>query len=136
MSAEAVLFPDPLTLAVAELRADYLAAGIDAEVHASVLDPLPDVWCQVQLVGGARRDAAVATARIAFVAWHAESDIDAAELASVTRALVGRWSSTVPEVQRVAEESGPVPLPDPTTGTPRYSFTAALDLRHSGVIPA
>lgn len=135
MSAEPVMFPDPVTLAVTALRADYVAFSIDAEVHAAVRDPRPDVWCEVQLVGGTRRDVAVVTARVAFVCWHT-TDVAAAALAARTRALVGRWSSTVPEVQHVAEESGPVPLPDPTTGVPRYSFTAALDVRHSGVLTA
>lgn len=133
--SEAVQFPDPVTLAVVALRDEYATYKVDAEVHAEVRDPRPEVWCHVQLVGGSRRDVAVATARIAFVTWH-RSDVAAAELAQITRACVGRWSSLLPQVQRVREEAGPVPFPDPDSGAPRYTFTAALDLRHAGVLTA
>ena len=55
--------------------------------------------------------------------------VDAAELAGTCRELLLAASGTLPLVRGVEEVTGPYPISDELTETPRYRFTVALTVR-------
>ncbi|WP_166140845.1 hypothetical protein [Nocardioides ochotonae] len=124
--AEAIVFPDPEALLVTHLR-----DALGVRVVTRVPNPRPDRFVRVVRVGGNRRNLVTDSAMVVVEAW-APDDVAASELARLARAYVGALEGETVGgafTRRVTEVAGPQNLPDPTSATPRYVFTVALDLR-------
>lgn len=126
--ADVPVFADAATVLCTRLRAALTGIGETATVHANVPDPRPSRFVHLHRVGGPRRDPVTDAPLMAFDAW-AQTDSDAALLAEKVRSLVGSMRGGSPAIHRTAEASGPIPLPDPESTQPRYTFTAEIAVR-------
>ncbi|WP_348245922.1 hypothetical protein, partial [Salmonella enterica] len=83
-----VTFPD-IAITLADYLAPALAArGVTVPVVAEVPDPRPDRFVRVVRIGGPRANLITDTPRVVAECWDL-SCAGAADLASVTRALIG-----------------------------------------------
>lgn len=127
---EPVLFPDAEALLVA-----YLGGLLAVPVSTKVPNPRPASFVRLRRVGGARRDLVTDSPVLVFECW-AATETEAERLAATARAHVGALEQTTVSgvyVRSVEEVGGPVPFPDPATDTPRYQFTARLNLKGSAL---
>ncbi|MCC3333591.1 hypothetical protein [Nocardia abscessus] len=122
-----VTFPD-IVITLADYLASALAArGVTDPVVAEVPDPRPDRFVRVVRIGGPRTNLITDTPRIVAECWDT-SGAGAAELASVTRALIVAAAPGYLGSAWVGKaiDRGVSYSPDPDTGTPRYLITAEL----------
>lgn len=137
MTPEVIVFPDTEELLRAYLERALPRYGYPVPVVVKIPDERPPSFVAVPRVGGTKKTLVTDGPTIGFQCWAAR-DKAASDLAQVVRALVhslpGTDSLGVP-VYRVQEFAGPVNLPESLSASPRYTFTAALDVRGRAVTP-
>lgn len=121
-----IVFPDAEGLLV-----DHLRDALSVPVSTKVPNPRPDTFVRLSRVGGLRRDFFTDSPMVVFEAWGA-TEVIAHDLGSEARsrvyALAGELLGET-QVYAVREVGGLQAYPDPATESPRYQFTASLDLR-------
>lgn len=125
MPRPVVKFPDAVFVVV-----EYLRAALSGPpVGSRVPDPMPPEFVRVQRIGGLRGPI-TDRPRIDVEAW-AETESRAWELSEDARAYVmamaGKRGETT--VSHVSEVSGPMWLPDASTGRPKYAFAVEFTTR-------
>ena len=100
-------------------------------VVVQVPNPRPDSFVQLIRTGGPRHDVVIDRAQITVQCW-APTTVAAAELAQTVRAHLGvihqaEHQATV--VYPPSELGGPANLPDPTSGSARYSWSVQIPVR-------
>lgn len=123
--AEALTFPDVEALLVGALR-----AVLDAPVYVTIPNPRPATFVRVVRSGGPSVGV-VDDALVTVEAW-APSTVAAAALARTVRAQLSALAYArlaTGDVIRVREAGGPANDPDPTSGSPRYSWTVEVRTR-------
>ena len=114
---EIVEFPDAV-----ENQLDYLAPLLTVDVKAIVPNPRPPQFVVVERVGGGALSVAHDSPLITYKCI-APTVGEAGALISRVRALVRAQPGFVNDL------GGPVFMPDPDDGLPRYQYTAQLLLR-------
>lgn len=125
-----VVFPDPEALLVA-----YLGGVLAVPVATKVPNPRPASFVRLARIGGNRRDLVTDMPVLVVECW-AASEPDASDLATLARAHVAALAQETVNgayVRSVEEVGGPVPFPDPVSGSPRYQFTVRLSLKGSAL---
>lgn len=100
-------------------------------VSSRVPNPRPETFVRLTRVGGGRRDLVTDSPMVVFECWSDDEDT-ASDLGALVRAHV--WAMRSEDVQgvsigRITEVGGLQAYPDPATETPRYQFTASIDMR-------
>ena len=116
-------FPD-----IEALVLSFLAARVDVPVHTSVPSERPPAFVLLWRNGGASSNRVVDRPQVTVEAWSQDS-VQASELAELCRSALLNDASTMPNVSRSTEISGPYSTTDETTETPRYRFTTQLTVR-------
>lgn len=116
-------FPDAEALVLS-----FLAGRVDVPVHTSVPSDRPAAFVLLWRNGGASSNRVVDQPQITVEAW-AKDSVEASELAERCRSALLNEASTIPNVSRATEISGPYSTTDETTETPRYRFTMQLTVR-------
>lgn len=128
MAAPLVVFPDAEQVVCVALT----DADLGVPVVVEVPNPRPARFVKVLRTGGDRRDLVTDNPLITIETWAATKEA-AADLAQLARAHVFAMRGTRPgdltTVYRIADAGGPVSLPDPATGSPRYTFTCSIAMR-------
>ena len=106
----------------------FLNTETGVPVHTTVPADRPARFIRMWRNGGAAINRVVDRAQVTVEAWSGDS-VDAAELAGTCRELLLAASGALPLVRRVEEVTGPYPISDDLTETPRYRFTVALTVR-------
>ncbi|SDP09205.1 hypothetical protein SAMN04515671_2918 [Nakamurella panacisegetis] len=136
MSAEILVAPDPIAVAVQYLAAEFAARELPVTVAGRIPNPRPARLIRVAVTGGPGRvSLVVASPILTFDCW-AESDPAASDLASLVAALVLAMPDryTGPAVLYSATElSFPAEQPDPDTGSPRYVWSAQVAMRAQAI---
>lgn len=131
MTKPVVVFPDAVFVVIQYLRA---ALG-DTPVYSRVPESRPAQFVRVERLGGLRSSLVTDRPRIDVECW-ADSEEAAEALMSRSRAhvlaMAGKRGETT--VYNVAEVSGPMWLPDSTSGQPRYSFAVEFSTRAIGTL--
>lgn len=123
-------YGDVTQVLLEHLRAGLAARGVTGLTSGSRYDadrPLDAPFLLVRRVGGSSPSLGVDVARMDVQVWH-RTEVQAHDLAALVRALVHQ-ARGVAQIRAVKETAGPVPIPDPDTGQPRYLMTADLTLR-------
>lgn len=125
MSAPYVLHDDATAVVIVVLEERLSGSGFaDVPVRSLVPSPRPEMFVRVRRVGGVAEGLVLDGALVA-VECYATGEDDAQDLAQVCRAilLASGGVHDAHQVVAVREASGPVPLPDPDSSQPRYTFT-------------
>jgi hypothetical protein len=120
-----IRFPDAV-----ELVCNYLRTALSGPpVGSRVPDPMPPSFVRVERIGGLR-GRLLDRPRIDVEAW-AETEGDAWALCEDARAYAMAMSGKRGEttVSNVSEVSGPMWLPDASTGRPKYAFAVEFTTR-------
>lgn len=120
-----VRFPDAVALVC-----DYLRTALSGPpVGSRVPDPMPRVFVRVERIGGLR-GLVTDRPRIDVEAW-ADTEAGAADLCEDARMYLLAMSGKRGEatVSKVSEVSGPMWLPDASTGRPKYAFAVEFTMR-------
>ncbi|MGW6754527.1 hypothetical protein [Streptomyces sp. NPDC055006] len=117
---------------------DYLRSALPGvAVYSRVPSPRPAEFVRVERLGGLRKSLILDRPRIDVECWSG-SEAGAEDLMQRVRAYVlamaGKRGTTT--VYDVAEVSGPMWLPDSTSGQPRYSFAVEFSTRGTEMEPA
>jgi hypothetical protein len=112
---------------------DALIELLDIGVTTEVPNPRPTTeFITSFIVGGHDRTLITERVRMSIECW-APTRERASTLASDARVAVMRLRGTITTggtcIYRVTVASRPVPLPDPLSGQPRFTFLAEFDLR-------
>jgi hypothetical protein len=137
MMTEVIVYPDAELITVNYLRAAFAtrsetyAAGV--RVGTVTTNPLVPPLIVIRRSGGIAefpRD----RPRVDATVWHT-SDSAAQNLAQLTRGLLHAMRGVVggTTVYRVEDFTGPIPIPDPDTGTPRWLLSVELSIRGTAV---
>lgn len=125
MAKPLVRFPDAVFVTIL-----YLRDRIKVPVYSRVPESRPPEFIRVERVGGVRSSLVTDRPRISVECW-SDSEENAEALMSLARthmlAIAGRHGDTT--VYRVSEVSGPMWLPDATSGQPRYAFAVEFSVR-------
>lgn len=123
----AILFPDPIPAVRTWLTSKI--AGVQVVQRRPPSAPVELV--QVVRTGGSRSHLVADGAQLTITCW-AGTDPASADLAGRVRAwllaMAGERVGTV-GVYRVTEVGGLYSNPDPDSGSPRHTFTVAVDVR-------
>lgn len=123
----AILFPDPIPTVRAWLAVKMPAVQVVQRRPAAA----PVELVQVVRTGGQRAHLVADDAQLTVTCW-AATDPASADLAARVRAwllaMAGEKVGTV-AVYRVAEVGGLYANPDPDSGSPRHTFTVAVQVR-------
>ena len=97
------------------------------KVSTRIPNPRPAELVRVQRIGGTRQNIVQERPLILIECWGASS-VSAFALASQVWGLIDALDDTTAQDAwfHAAELSSPVSLPDPSTASPRYQFTASL----------
>lgn len=125
--AEIVKFIDAPAAVCAYLRGSSLLAGI--YVGTVVPTTRPAEFFRVLRTGGIRETVRSEAAQITVEAW-AANESRAYDLLSTARALLNAADS---QIYGVREFAGPANLPDPATGSIRYTMTFQIRARGTAV---
>lgn len=133
-AVEVMVPPNATAEALAYLRAQLEALGDPAAVERQIPDPRPARLVKVAVAGGNRLDLVRYRAVLLVECWDERDDL-AHDLAAVCYGLlfVMPYRHNGAEVYKATEVAGLVPLPDPDTAAPRWTFTIALDFRASAL---
>lgn len=131
--AEAATFPDVELWATGYLRgaldarSEPYATGV--KVDHKVPSPIPTRLVQVRRDGGPQLNPVLEVARLTVNVW-AATEKDVTDLTSLVRALLAAAPGDG-AVKRVANTSGPSPVPD---STPRRTFVVELTIRRGSIL--
>jgi hypothetical protein len=128
---EVLVSADPVALLVVDLKAQYTARSVAAQVGSKVRDPRASTFTRLQLAGGSAD--VVSSQPMLIVECWAPTDTAAWDLASLTEGLVDSLPDRLGICSGVTNVGGPADSPDPDSGTPRYVFTKVLHLRKHAV---
>ena len=105
----------------------YLDPLLAAKVSTRIPNPRPVELVRVQRIGGTRQNIVQERPLILVECWGASS-VSAFTLASQVWGLLDALDDTTAQDAwfHAAELSSPVSLPDPSTASPRYQFTASM----------
>jgi hypothetical protein len=129
---EVIVFPDAASIVIAQVKSDFTARSITAEIGTKLPTPLPNVpFVRIFRTGGLDTHLVLDNAQLTIESY-AEDTGTAHDIAQLVRALVhsyrGKVLSGVP-IAAVQEFAGPQDFPDPLTNKPRYSFTIQVATR-------
>lgn len=131
---ELLIGADAEALLVTYLRAKLPTYFPSIVVATKVRNPRPSAFVQVIRSGGIERDPYTDAPLLVFHSW-ADTDVTANALARTVQALVkaspGEYLLSGFPVDRYVEAGGIQNNPDPDSASPRYSFSAQLDIRKS-----
>lgn len=137
MNRPPVAFADSVALTIRHLLDQLPDYGWDVPVRKNVPNPRPASFVRVIRSGGVSRDVVVDEAMLIIECW-ASTDEDAADLATVVRALLNAMHGTVvDDVQcyRVREVSGPADLPDGLSDQVRLTWMVTVETRGTELSP-
>jgi hypothetical protein len=128
--AEVITFPDATAEVLTYLRGQLATFGDTAAVDRKVPKPRPSRLVKVAVNGGQRLDLVRYRTLVTVECWDVRDDL-AHDLAAVCYGLLFAmpFRHNGAEVYRVDEAAGLVPLPDPDTDSPRFTFGVSVDLR-------
>lgn len=128
---ELIVFPDPVITVMAGITERIAEVDTAVPVTGWIPHPRPAEFVRVLRSGGAVDGLVIDDAYVLVEAW-AQSPARSAELAGHTRACVLAMAGTVVDgvtVYQVAENAGPVNLPDPESNQSRHTMTFVVSLR-------
>lgn len=128
---EILLTPDVEAAYQSFLRTSLAARGWTVKVASTVPTTRPEHMVKVTLTGGNTRNQVSHEAQVTVECWAPDS-VKASDLARLCHALTGSMAGAIFSgvwVRAVRLVGGPTFFPDPDTSTPRYQFTARLDVR-------
>lgn len=106
-------------------RSETYAAGVDMGNRKPAAFAPP--FIAVRRSGGVSDALIIDHPRVDVQVWHTD-DANAHDLAQLCRALLLAMTGTG-GVIRARDFTGPIPIPDPETASPRYLFTVQLAMR-------
>lgn len=106
-------------------RSESYVSGLELGTRKPT--PFTPPFIAVRRAGGVSDAIVLDHPRVDVQVWHA-TDQDAQDLAQLARALLLAMPGTG-GVIRARDFSGPTPIPDPETTSPRYLFTVELAMR-------
>lgn len=122
----AIIFPDAVATVITRLRTALPALTFCHEVP----NPRPDTFIRITRTGGPRANLVVDAAQLTVESWAPDVDTAATNAQAVRGRLNALTEQAVnPAVCYVEEFSGPAELPDPLSGSRRFTWTAAVHLR-------
>lgn len=125
---EQLTWPDAEAVVIGYLATALAASAFSAATVTNVKparSSLPLVL--VRRAGGVAEEV-FDRALVALQLWAATEE-SAADLTKLVRDLLRLMPTSVANVTRVAEFSGPIPVPDPDSNTPRYLLTVEATIR-------
>lgn len=132
MTAELIVFPDPVEVVIAGLEARLGDAGYPGvPVSGWIPSPRPSRFVRAMRVGGVAESLVIDGAFVVVEAW-AESAKESADLAAAARAVVRAMAGQVvagTTVYEVEENAGPANLPDPESNQARHTMTFVIGVR-------
>lgn len=121
-----VAFPDAVLLAIEYLRVNLPGVNVYGRIPAGRATDFPE-FIRVERIGGLRNTVVTDRPRLDIECW-SDSEENAEALMVRARAYVLAMAGRAP-VYNVQEVSGPMWLPDSSSGQPRYSFAVELSTR-------
>jgi hypothetical protein len=136
VSAEVLVAPDPLAVAVAYLNGELAGRGEPARASGAIPNPRPASFIKVSVTGGAGRASLVYVSPfVTFDCW-APTSPAASDLASLVAALIlampDRYVGPA-VVYSATELAFPAEQPDPDTRLPRYVWSAQIGMRAQAI---
>lgn len=122
-----ITFPNAAALVIDRLRTVLTGFTV---VH-DVPNPRPDVFIRVLRTGGPKATLVTDAAQLTFESWAPDADV-ACSHAELARAHVNDLPGRTVgghEFYLVSELSGPAELPDPTSNSRRFTWTASVHVR-------
>lgn len=128
MTVEITKVTSGVAFVVAFLKEQYSLHSETAAVGSKIRDPRPARFTKVRSMGGFRPNIAQYAPMINFECW-APDEIAAEQLGSLTEALITSLPDLSPACTSVVEVGGLAYQPDPSSDTPRFTFTKQIYLR-------